>query len=241
MKLKYKKIILLTAISVMGIGLLTLSLSNDRTEAKESGADKKTAAYSKDQEAASLTPTVAPSPTALPVYEIEEDANPKITKLFTEFYTDKKKHAVKALKKLLSDPEQVESKSELQKKTEYIEDYKNIKTYAKKGYQEGTYIVYVYHEIKFTGITTAAPGLSKFYVITDAKGALKIYSGDMDEATKEYYDARNDDEDVAALIKMTNKKSDKAVKKDKDLKVFWEKIDKLAKKASTKKNNTTAE
>ena len=47
-----------------------------------------------------------------------------------------------------------------------------------------TYIVYVYHEIKFNSINTLAPGLSKFYVITDSEGNLKIYSEEMDRNYK---------------------------------------------------------
>ena len=54
----------------------------------------------------------------------------------------------------------------------------------------------------------------------------------MDEQTKKYYDDRNNDEDVKAIIDMTNTKSDAAIKKDKDLKNFWKNIDKLANKAS---------
>ena len=42
---------------------------------------------------------------------------------------------------------------------QYIEEYKNIDTYSKK-VRRGSYIVYAYHEIKFSSINTLAPGLS---------------------------------------------------------------------------------
>lgn len=240
MKLKYKKIILLTTLSTMCIGVLTLSVSNDRTQAKESMKNG-TAVESgtldskgDDSNDVSNNPTVTtvPTPTPLPVYNIEKDANPEIKKLFQDFYKAKNAHDVDKIKSLLSDQTKVDSKDELKKKTQYIESYDKITTYTKKSFLEGTYIVYVYHEIKFTGISTAAPGLSKFYVVTDSSNKLKIFSGDMDKDTQAYYDERNNDEDVKAIIDLTNELSKKAVKKDKDLQNFWKNIDKLATKAA---------
>ncbi|HWT26787.1 MAG TPA: hypothetical protein VN131_02505, partial [Mobilitalea sp.] len=73
-----------------------------------------------------------------------------------------------------------------------------------------------------------APGLAKFYLITDKDGKLKIFSGEMDPQLKAYFDARNDDADVQKLIKMTNDKSAAAKKKDGDLMKFWQDIDKMA-------------
>lgn len=253
MKLKYKKVILLTTISTMGIGLLTLSVSNDRTQAKDNISTVSVqeagllADAGENDLLASLTllPTTIPaptlSPTPLPINAIEEEEYPEIKQLFVDFYAAKNNRDVDKIKVLLSDPTQVETQEELQKKTQYIEEYTKIKTYTKKGYEEGTYIVYVYHEIKFTGINTAAPGLSKFYLVTGTDGKLKIFSGEMDETTKAYYDARNTDEDVLALIDMTNEKSQKAIEKDEDLQNFWENIDQLANKNDEQAEGDSAE
>lgn len=238
MKIKYKKIILLVTMSIMGIGLLTFSIGNDKSEAKENfGKDKvKEASAQSDTKDKDITPAVTeiPSPTPLPVYNIEEGAYPEIKELFINYYKAKNSHDVSTIKKLLSNPLKVESESEMKKKTEYIESYKKIKTYTKKSFIEGTYIVYVYHEIKFTGIKTAAPGLSKFYLVTGQDGKLKIFSDEMDDTIKAYYNERNEDKDVKTLIELTNKHSEEAIAKDKDLKTFWKKIDKLASKSDTK-------
>lgn len=260
MKLKYKKIILLTTMSTMGIGLLTLSVSHDKSDAKESlSPNAKTQIMAEtdttDEDVTALsaqlsaditavptliaTPIPSPTPTPLPVYDIEEAGTyPKIDKLVKEYYTAKKNSDVDSLKGLLSDPSQADSQEELQKKTEYIEDYSNIKTYTKKGFKDGTYIVYAYHEIKFTGINTPAPGLAKFYILTDSDNKLKIFSGEMDEETKAYYDERNSDEDVVNLIEMTDKAGKDAIKKDEDLKNFWKSIDEMANNSS---DQTTGE
>ncbi len=253
MKLKYKKIILLTTMSTMGIGILTLSVSQDRPKAQESSiqtilnteiADDKattendalmaTADSTAMKLAEAVSPTPIPSPTPLPDYPVEKKgAYPEIDKLFETYYTAKNNRDIDTLKSIISDSTKVESEEELQARTEYIEDYKKIETYTKKGLKEGTYVVYVYHEIKFTSINTAAPALSKFYVVTGEDNKLKIYSGEMDADTKAYYDACSEDKAFVELTELTDEKSAKAKKKDEDLASFWKSIEKMA-KASAK-------
>jgi hypothetical protein len=250
MKLKYKKIILLTTMSTMGIGLLTLSVSQDKTNADEnlktgnaieasllsdnSTSDVKLFSSERTAEATDLLtstpiPTAIPTPTPWPIHEVEKTGTyPEIDSLFEEYYAAKSNRDVDKLKKILSDPSEVETEEQLQNKTEYIEEYKKIKTYTKQGVEEGSYIVYVYHEIKFTSVNTAAPGLAKFYVVTGEDNKLKIFSGEMNDELKTYFDARNEDEDVVALIDMTNEKSEEAKAKDEDLLNFWKNIDEMA-------------
>lgn len=271
MKLKYKKIIMLTALSTMGIGILTISLNNDKSRAKESlspivaqenievkdegeegiATAEATAAdlaatsedtarlasvETEDAIAEVATPTVepteAPTPTPLPVYDIEKDKYPEIERIFQDYYAAKNSSDVKKLKSMLTDPTKVETEEQLKSKTEYIDDYRNIKSYTKKGFIDGTYIVYVYYEIKFTSVNTTAPSLSKFYVVTDDVGELKIYAGTMDDELKAYFDERNNDEDVVKLIEVTESKSKKAKEKDEDLLNFWKGIEEMAKSQS---------
>jgi hypothetical protein len=261
MKLKYKKIILLTTMSTMGIGILTLSVSQDRPKAEERAAKTALSAEVLPEDSANdvgdadvlraadaaladsadsadsdyaATPTAIPTPTPVPVYPIEQAGTyPEIDTLFNSYYSAKGNCDIETLKSILSDPGKVGSEEQLQTKTEYIEEYRNIQTYTKKSMAEGTYIVYVYHEIKFTSINTPAPGLAKFYVITDGDGKLKIFSGDMDSETKAYYEERKNDEDIIALVEMTEEKSKKAIEKDEDLKNFWKSIDAMTSSESS--------
>ncbi len=264
MKLKYKKIILLTTMSTMGIGLLTLSLSQDKTGAEENINNKiavqtvmseetvvesETTAAADTAGATTLmieptsppTPTLEPTPIELPVYDIQEDGYPKINNLIQDYYAAKNNRDVEALKVLLSDPTKADTQEQLQQKTEYIDDYRNIEIFVKKSYLDGSYIVYAYHEIKFTSINTPAPGLAKFYVITDQNGDVKIFSGELDAETQAYYNERNSDEDVIALIEMTDKKSDEAIESDEDLLNFWKNIDEMASDSATDTTDETAE
>ncbi|MDI9488835.1 MAG: hypothetical protein QM222_05840 [Bacillota bacterium] len=248
MKLKYKKIILLTSLATMCIGLLTISISQSGQKNQEKSSSISASAETGDIESdntnsrilamASLTsasedntatgtPTPSPTPTPIPVYDLEEIED--MNKFFEEYYMAKAACDVDKLKTLYKDPSKVETREQLQNMVQYIEEYKNIKTYAKKSIEEGAYIVYAYHEIKFTSINTLAPGLSKFYVVTDDEGNYKIAS-DINPEIEEYFHARNEDEDVLKLIEKTNSKSEKVKEKDEDLMIFWNALDELAKK-----------
>jgi len=261
MKLKYKKIILLTSLSTMGIGLLTLSISQNgpKTEGQlnntarieadnfenenpdearingeisDNNSETMTMAAIEGTEEAGISAMSAllspsPTPTPVPVYPLEEVEG--MDEFIEEFYVAKTACDVDKLKTLYADPSKVETREQLQSMVQYIEEYKNIKTYTKKSIEDGAYIVYAYHEIKFSSINTLAPGLSKFYVITDANGNFKIAS-EMEPDVEEYFNARNDDEDVLELIDMTNKRSEEAKAKDEDLMLFWNALDELAKK-----------
>lgn len=260
MKLKYKKIILLTTISTMGIGLLTLSISQDSTKAKESlGPSVKqesstllaagevsnlneleTADITVDPTSApelSVTPIPSPTPTPIPVYPIEKDGYPEIEAFFKDYYVAKSNRDIEKIKAMSSDPTKVMTLEELQKETEYVEDYRNIKCYVKKSIEEGSYIVYIYNEIKLNGIITPAPGLAMDYLVTDSEGNLKSFSGEMDPELRQYYDARLEDEDVKELRKYTEDKATEAKKSDESLKTFWEYLDSVI----TGQKDTTAQ
>lgn len=253
MKLKYKKIIMLTTMSTMLIGLLTLSISKDNSKAEEGTnidmVQETDAAIEEDSssvtalaEASTLlnmstipepTATPIPTPTPMPVFDFEKEVDSEITALFEDYFTAKKSCDVDKIKSLLTHKDKAPSVEELQSKTEYIDDYRNIKTYLKKGPVENAFIAYVYQEIKFTGVNTMAPGLSKFYLLKE-DGQYKIFSGEMDKELVEYYDARNEDADVKELLDMTNQRGEEAKAKDEDLKNFWDSIDKLAKEQMSK-------
>ncbi len=240
MNLKYKKLVLFTLLSTMGIGVITLSIApkNNREGQESINITKENDGNEIAPIKANMgiTPTLAiiitstpePLPTTLPVYDIETEGYPKITELMKSYYEAKLKCDVDKLKSLLNDTSNVSSKKQLKKDVKFIEEYKNIKCYVKKGYKEGTYIVFVYNEVKFINIKTPAPAADQFYVITDSKGNLKIYSEEFDELTKEYYNNRLQDLDVIEIIDFTNQKGEEAKAKDKNLKSFWDKLDEEA-------------
>jgi hypothetical protein len=91
-----------------------------------------------------------------------------------------------------------------------------------KSYEENAYIVYVYYELKYVNIKTTLPRLDKFYLVTDDEGNLKIFTSEMDETLKNYFDERDQDEKVQSIIQMTNEKAKEALNNDVDLRVYVE-------------------
>lgn len=248
MNVKYKKIILLIILSTMGIGVLTFSVTPKNTGKKDSilptntnhvitTTPTPTSAPGLTEEPtmspapmATQVPTSAPTPTPLPVYQLKDSGYPdKIKTLMKDYYDAKLSCDVDMLKTIMSDPSDVPTKEDLKANVEYVDEFQALKCYAKKSYEEDSYIVIVYYEIKFMNIKTPAPAVKRFYVIPDNEGGYKIFSGVLDEKTQEYYDARLQDADIQTLIQDTEGKCEKAKSKDEFLKTFWEKLQALQK------------
>jgi len=173
------------------------------------------------------SPTPIPTPTPLPVYSLEEEGYPAgLDQLIETYYEAKICCDIDTLKSISSDPDNVISKKHLLQLVEGIDEYENIKCYIKKSYEEGSYIAFVYYDIRFIGLKTLAPSLAKLYIITDEAGEFKIFDGEVTEELKAYISARSEDEDVIELRNYTDQRAEKAKEKDEDLKAFWEIIDK---------------
>lgn len=248
MRIKYRKAILLCIMSTFGIGIFLLLLypdliSKKKSESLETSIDKDIVVVDNNttentnaenqstimntSEAGIAEPTVTPAITH-PVYELEEGGYPEIEELIQKYYQAKVSCDKEKMKKILSNPDTAPTLEQMKADVHFVEEYQNIKCYTKKGYEENSYIVYAYHEIKYVNISTAAPATDNFYVITDSKGELKIYSDPYSEELEEYYFARRQDEDVQELIRLTNEKSKEAKKKDKLLDTFWTNLEKMA-------------
>ncbi len=172
------------------------------------------------------TPTPIPTPTPFPIYKLEEKGYPSgIDQLFQTYYQAKINCDMDTLKSISSEPSAVIEEDSLKQLIEGIDDYINITCYVKKSYVEGEYIVWAYHDIKFIGLKTCAPGLSKFYVVKDSKGDYKIFDGVMPEELKEYFDQRSHDEDVLELMGYTDSLAVKAQETDKELSAYWGVLD----------------
>jgi len=224
----------------MGIGALTLSLAPNQKKAiankhNISSGDliNTTTSYANESTILSsitliptqpLQPTATPSPTPLTIYPLEKVSDPEIKTLIKDYYEAKLNCDLKALQNIFSDKKNIETKKQLEEDVLYVEDYQAIKSYSKKSYVDGEFIVYAYYEIKFLNIKTPAPAVKRFYIVTNEVGEKKIFSGVFDNITSAYYYDRDNDADVKKLIKATNKKGEKAKKSDEFLKVFWDKL-----------------
>ncbi|TAH72155.1 MAG: hypothetical protein EWM47_03790 [Anaerolineaceae bacterium] len=171
-----------------------------------------------------VTPTPAPTaiPTPLPVYEMTVGGYPEIEKFFQDYYVAWNSCDYGLIESLNTRTDNLTSLSDLQKETQFLDDIRDLTCYVTKSYEEGTYIVYVYYEMKYVNIKTTLPKLDKFYLITDDTGNLNIFNSDMDDTLKTYYDEKDQDEMISSIIKTTKEKADAALENDEDLRVYVE-------------------
>lgn len=252
MKLKYKKMVLLITMCTMGIGLVTFSISRPKDKAttavEETEGDNVTFSANivpegdaqKSLAAAEITTTVTPEPTeAVQIEtatatakdlagELEKNSNEDVNKLIKKYFKAKLSNDKDKFKSLVNDTDSLDL-NDIERQTKYIEKYENINCFTKKGPEDGSYIVYAYHEVKFTSIETVAPGLNVFYVKTNEEGKPYIYLGEIDEKTDDYMNEVLESEDVMDLIYTVNEKLQKAVEDDGALAEFYLKLEESAK------------
>ena len=109
----------------------------------------------------------------------------------------------------------------MQAKQRLIQQYENVECYTVDGVEKGEYLTYVYSEIKFTGIDTAAPGLDRLYIITDDEGNLRVETGAFKTEVEELIEQTDQSEDVLQFINTVNTKLEEAINNDDDLREFY--------------------
>ena len=146
--------------------------------------------------------------------ELKEDAESGINELFVTYFADLAKGDVEALGKIMVN---APDKDTVAKEIEYIEDYQNIKCYSKEGVLDGTYVVYVYYEVKFKNIDTLAPSMIREYVCTNEDGTLYINNGTVDGEVAAWLDEVHASDSATELIQSVNKALNKAAESDEKL------------------------
>ncbi|MCD7817714.1 MAG: SH3 domain-containing protein [Lachnospiraceae bacterium] len=104
-----------------------------------------------------------------------------------------------------------------------VESYDDIITYSKSGLTDGSYVVYVYMELKLTGIDTEAPTLRQMYMEPDSDGELLVVqTGDYTSEITAYVQERQTDSDVQALIQDVSDTLEERCEEDEDLQQYIE-------------------
>jgi len=116
-----------------------------------------------------------------------------------------------------------EEKIRLETKANDIESIDNIKVYTRPGMTEGSYVVFIYCEMKFVGIETKAPSFATTYVSTREDGSLFIDSG-VDEATMEYVKQVAAEEVIADYFNQVLTNYTNALAADPNLKNYMENV-----------------
>lgn len=258
MKLKYKKMILMVSVCTMGIGMVTFTVTShkaDKTTKVESSVKIEEEsvntlnAASDDSSIANIAASVVTPEANRSVMSaeaevskvvLEKDANKEINKLISKYLKAKLKGKIEGFKSIVNNTDLIDIE-DINRKTKYVEKYENLSCYTVKGPEEGTFLVYAYHEVKFKSIDTLAPGMNEFFVKTNDDGSYYIYlgeaenSGKVDKKTEKYLQEVRESEEVMELVSSVNDSLEQKIKKDPALEKFYAKLTESAKNVSSTK------
>jgi uncharacterized protein YgiM (DUF1202 family) len=113
----------------------------------------------------------------IPQQEMELNAYPEVNALVEKYYeasANGDSDTLSSIYKGLDDTEILKAVAA----SEYIEKFENIDVYTKPGPVQGSYVAYVYNEVKLYEYDGDVPGLETLYICTDDSGNLYI-NGDI--------------------------------------------------------------
>ncbi len=119
-----------------------------------------------------------------------------------------------------------EDEADLRNNNAY-ERYDNIMVYSAEGLDKDSYIVYVYFDVKISGIATPAPTLVDEYLQKNEEGDLIIVNKRSTQELADFIEKMRTSAAVQSMIKDVNKKLEEAAASDEDLQEY---VDKLKKK-----------
>ncbi|BCN30934.1 hypothetical protein [Anaeromicropila herbilytica] len=220
-KINYKRYLLLGgAITVVILLLiitniyLTLS-KNNITNSKETTQDTSTIVNrdSKTQKDSKETDTEIDSTT------LGEDSTKEIERTLDE-------NTKKELENLAENYYLTLAKSKSDEKREGIEAYTNITSYIKSGLANETYVIFSSYDMKFENIKTLAPGMSVIYAGKASDGKYAVKKDANSEEQNDYINLLLKEEDMKTVTNEVNTNLEKAMKDDKVLKEFIQKVEK---------------
>lgn len=169
---------------------------------------------------------------------LEQDAYPEVNELVQKYYEDMSAGDVEGLASV-EDQISEEEQNRILRSKDLVEGYQNISCYTKKGLEDGSYLVFVYYELKFAQIDTPAPGLSPLYVYTNDEGNLVIFNGEASDELNAYVEKVAQDDDVLALREEVKTKYEEAKAADENLAKQEERYLKIAQESAA--NESVAE
>lgn len=135
----------------------------------------------------------------IPEVPLVQDAVPGINELFNTYYEAVVEGDTDTMDGLIDHLDSMEI-LKAKETSKYIESYPTVEVYTKNGLKEGTYIAYVYTEVKFNDYDKPLPGMRTYYVCTDEDGNFYLNEdGEEDENVLNYIREVNLQDDVIDL------------------------------------------
>lgn len=109
----------------------------------------------------------------VPDVPLEQNALPEINQLFDTYYTAMVEGDTQTMEDLVYylDAQEILRAAETSK---YLESHQGMEVYTKPGPKDGTYIAFVYMELKFKDYEKPVPGMRVYYVCTNEDGEFYI-------------------------------------------------------------------
>ncbi len=155
----------------------------------------------------------------VPDVALEENAYADVNALINQYFnamTNGDSATITSLRDSVAQEELIK----IEKESAYIDEFDSITVFTKPGPMTGSYVAFVYYEIKFTNINTHAPGLTTLYICPKEDGSLYICDANMTEQDTEYIKSIVAQTDVTDLFAMVETKYAEAVDADADLNAF---------------------
>lgn len=215
MPLKYKKLVVLFSLGIMLIGLGTFSLiSPDFHWSFASGSSPN----KKPSEASTFgaIQSVDGKTTA--------DIQTELETLVNRYFTAKQQVDMDTIGQCVSDVTHVDEKK-LLAESEYVEAYENIQCLVLDGYKKGSYLVYVYYEMKIYDIDTLMPSLNALYITMNENNSFQIYLGTLESEEQKYIDEQHQSKRVKDLIATVQNKLADVTSSDSKARDFYEMLE----------------
>ena len=135
----------------------------------------------------------------VPEEALEKDAYTDVNNLIKQYYQALVAGDLETIHSIKNYTDE-EDELKILKKSEFIESYPSITVYTKKGPEEGSFVAYVQHEVKFMNIEQTAPGLNTLYICMDEEGKYYINANILDEKVVEYLKNISVQNDVVDLF-----------------------------------------
>ncbi len=148
---------------------------------------------------AESTATVAESTVfEVPDVTMEENTSPEVSALVDRYYTASANGDADTLAEIYKGLDETEILKAVAA-SDYIDKIENIKIYTKPGPVEGSYVAYVYNEVKLYDYEERVPGLEILYICSDESGNLFINGDVVDAGELDYLKQINVQADVIDL------------------------------------------
>lgn len=241
MKKKYRLFVIFLTMGIMLIGSVTFYIGKDAVPSKrtntqvnsnkadsdsgdsENVADKGDGSEDTDNSEGGNTEGLSLKIESDGTYVLEENKYPEINSVVEKYLNASVMADMDALSSVVSNTSHIDREA-LREKYRYVERYENISCYTLECPNESGYRVYVYGEIKLSGIDTLAPGLSSLYVTQTDQGDYCVYLDVLDSEVQEFIDKADESMPVQKLMEQVEYRFKEVLGRNEQLKKLQEQM-----------------